>query len=313
MKQVFSTVALGLALTASAAPDRCRKQPDGTQLVDYNNPQGYIVCQNGKSVYVDCPDDLYYDDHDQMCDEKKMCKPPSNWRSRDYTYADGIYWRTWIQTSQYGPIQGKLLCDAYGGHMAEPVTDKEYEDMKREQNRAIVQYLNSTECLDPRNNCGPYNGGEDYGFWMGIESILSDQLPDDQHPFYVFCKNQLEERARAGDREAQAELAKTSLNPKLSGMLYSNYYYVSELRTGTVKNWCVHGPLFTQNSWWIPGYPTNQSQDPQENFQEAYMKKVIQLGNQGLKNVAHASEYYDGVNCMYVCPGYESEFGGGGN
>ena len=86
---------------------------------------------------------------------------------------------------------------------------------------------------------------------------------------------------------------------------YATYYYYEDSRRQgmDVKE---YGPEFTQNQWWSTGYPTNEQRNPKNNVEHWSETHVVQDGSNGLRNVPYfGSEYKaDGVNCMYVCPGY---------
>jgi len=273
-----------LAATASAAivedipawVNRCRSQPDGTQLPDPSNPQGYVECQDNQPVQVDCPDSLYWDQYFLECQPKKACRAPQNWNNlSSYSYVDGIYYHTWVQTGDYGIIQARWLCPLLGGKDAMPYTQAEYENMMAEQNKAISDYLATDECNDPENptRCEPNNPEVgDYMFYIGIEQFLREYLD---------------------------EFNTNDANP----FTYADYYYYDTSRTTSKVDWYNYGLPFTMTQWWLPGYPTNQTPSKKENWDHFMDKHVAQVGNQGLMNV-DGGWRLDGANCMYVCPGY---------
>ena len=264
----FTLLATASAASLSDIPswvNRCRQQPDGTMLPDPTNPQGYVECQDNQPVSVDCPDELYWDQHFLECQPQKACRPPPNWSGLHYSYQDGIYYHTWVQTGDYSIFQARLLCPVLGGKDAMPYNQSEYEAMMEEQQNAIDAYLVSDECVNNSNPdfCEPNNSNiGDYMFYMGIDSFIRDK-----------------------------------------SFTYANYYYYDSDRTGSTIDYKTYGAPFTMEQWWLPGYPTNQSPNPKNNFEHLAEKHVAQVGNQGLINF-DGNYRLDGVNCMYVCPGY---------
>lgn len=267
-----------LASAATAASiNRCRQQPDGTMLPDLTDPTSYVTCEDGQEVSTQCPDGLYWDQHFQECQQQKACPAPNNWQNHgmDYVYADGIYYGTYLDTTTQantGIINSRWLCAIYGGKASMPYTDAEYDQVKAAQTVAVRNHLQSDACVNAEDPtlCDPVNGGTEYEFFMGIENILRDE---------------------------QA--------PSLDGILYAHYYYVDSTRTGNGYDYRDYGAPFTQDSWWMPGYPNNlkpkRPNDP--NWDDFMAKHVIQVGDSGLMNIM--GDYrVDGVNCMYVCPGY---------
>ena len=207
---------------------------------------------------------------------QNACREPARWRGLEYVYKDGIYYHTWVQSDPYGSIQGRLLCPALGGKDAMPYNEAEYESMKEAQNMAIQTYLNSAACVSNPKSCEPQNGADNgYMFFMGIE----DYIRDEREPL-----NESED--------------------SLQSLKYANYYYYEAKRTGSSVDYFSFGPQFNETSWWMKGYPTNEGINPINNIENAYAKHVVQVGDTGLMNVDYTQFYADGVNCMYVCPGY---------
>jgi len=254
-------------LGSASAYNRCRNQPDGTMLPDKQDPQSYVVCQNGQEVVQACPDGLYWDQYFLECQPQKACQPPQYFPEIEYSYKDGIYYYSCIDGTTQQNTQiwaARLICYAFEAKTAMPFTEAEYDMMKQQNQKAIQTHLNSATCTenDDPHHCDPVNGNE-YTFYVGIESYLDrDDLPD------------------YGDE---------------------TFYYYDETRYGGAFDYDTHGPEFTQDAWWAEGFP--QDFGVNRTIIERYNKNVVQAGDAGLVNV-DARYRVDGVSCMYVCPGY---------
>ena len=254
-------------LPISLAYNRCRREPDGTNFPDNNDPQSYITCEDGEEVSSKCPDDLYWDQYFLECQPEKACQPPQYFPEIEYSYKNGIYYYACIDSvtqQSTGVAAARVLCYAFEGKSSMPFSQDEYDMMIQQQKNAVKTYLNSDHCIAHPEDCLPVNGGDpdDYTFFVGIESF-SRRNGTDEETF--------------------------------------NYY--DNTRYGGDFDLYSYGPAFTQNQWWVEGYPKNVTKPEQDSYIERWNKQVVQVGDKGLVNV-DGRYRSDGMNCMYVCPGY---------
>ena len=244
----------------------CRKQPDGTQFPDPNNAQGYIECIDGQGYPQDCDDDLYWDLNLHKCDIYKACYPPTYFPYYDYGYQDGIYYLT-------------------------DVTIKNATEFNVFQSRLLCEILGAKLAM-PKNE-------KEYSYMLEIQ----DRNLQRYRKFYPWWQPQNADQGFDYEFFVGIEDIWRSNDTTWTN---ATYYYYEDSRRGGIDIF-NYGEPFEHNDWWMEGYPNNVGTNKTQNFINKYETHVVQDNQNGLRNVPYfGTEYHaDGINCMYICPGYQ--------
>jgi len=267
----------------------CEDQPTGTLLPNPDNFHGFLICNHGMAIPMDCPDNLVWND------EMKYCDYYSN-----------------VPTTVAPPPTTTVLTTTEEIPEPEPVTT------------AIPEPI-TTNFVDPFvPTCDPprkWPSHENLYFFDGSYwSSKSQKLNMNVYEAEYHCKSidgimaepkNIDEK-NFMNRIQEIEMNKENLDNSKSnfyvgiegeGFSYVDYYYGLEysLTPGT------HNTPFNQPTWWMTNYPDNQSDEEAKNIMNSMNNDVINYLPSDVndldtfKNVNGFIHRANGVNCQYRC------------